>query len=326
MRYNEEQLLEMSETIGEYEEEKCKNAISILEKVMYQLDYVSDNTIKFYSEGTYSYMINCTKRNTDISITLLVQGSYANKTNIPNESDVDIAVILNKGFIPKYRSGVTREDYNFVECDDILGIFKNDIHNKLMETFGNQNVERGNKSIKVKGNLHRVDVDIVPACRFRDYTGDFYNDKNNYVKGIVIFPDKGEEIINYPEQHIEMGAKKDISTFFYYKKCVRVIKTIKENMKCDGFIVSNTISSFGIESLLWNIDDSIYLPENKEFSSVLNKVIISLRDDSSNYCNYFEANGIKKLFNNREMEIEYKLFVNNLYDYCHHTILGSKYG
>ena len=46
-------------------------------------------------------------------ITLLVQGSYANKTNIPSESDVDVAVILESTFITKYRLGVSDENYNF---------------------------------------------------------------------------------------------------------------------------------------------------------------------------------------------------------------------
>lgn len=47
------------------------------------------------------------------NIVLLVQGSYANKTNISNESDVDLAVILESTFITEYRPGISRENYGF---------------------------------------------------------------------------------------------------------------------------------------------------------------------------------------------------------------------
>ena len=69
-------------------------------------------------------------------------------------------------------------------------------------------MERKNKSIKIHGNTYRKDADSVPCRRYRDYRGDYQKDTKNYIPGIVITPDHGSRIINYPEQHIANGRKK----------------------------------------------------------------------------------------------------------------------
>ena len=78
------------------------------------------------------------------------------------------------------------------------------MENALNQHFGYHGVERHAKSIKVPGNTYRVDADVVPAYRYRDYSNDWNNNPENYVGGIEIRPDSGGRIINYPEQHIRM--------------------------------------------------------------------------------------------------------------------------
>lgn len=69
---------------------------------MKDLDYTDDGKeIRSYMADTYSYALDLRQKYTGKQITLLVQGSYANKTNIPTESDVYVAVILESTFIPK---------------------------------------------------------------------------------------------------------------------------------------------------------------------------------------------------------------------------------
>ena len=90
------------------------------------------------------------------------------------------------------------------------------------------------------------------------YSDDYINDSNNYVGGIEIRPDSGGRIINYPEQHIKLGIAKNKVTKYNFNKCVRIIKSMREDMEENGYAVSSKISSFGLESLLWNVDVSAY--------------------------------------------------------------------
>ena len=75
---------------------------------------------------------------------------------------------------------------------------------------------------------------------------------DNYIGGIVIKADDGEEIINYPEQHIANGRKKNNNTNYYYKKMVRMLKKMRYLMNDNKYSSANNVSSFGLESLLWN--------------------------------------------------------------------------
>src|SRR3989344_8554556 len=52
---------------------------------------------------------NVTLSSMDISI--IPQGSYKSRTNVKNDSDVDICVCLNSTFFPRYPQGKTSGDY-----------------------------------------------------------------------------------------------------------------------------------------------------------------------------------------------------------------------
>ena len=286
----------MASPISQSEDEKCKNAIRMVRDAMKNLNYTDDgNDIRSYVSETYSYALDLRQKYTNKKITLLVQGSYANKTNIPTESDVDVAVILESTFVPLYREGVSGLDYNF--SDGTFSVFelKDEVQKALNQHFGYQGVERHDKSIKVIGNTYRVDADVVPAYRFRDYSNDYRFDEKNYVGGIEIRPDSGGKIINFPEQHIKLGVAKNKITKFLFKKCVRIIKSMREDMERHGYIISPKISSFGLESLLWNVDVSAYTKYSSILRYTFDEVITFLKNDFSNFNSYTEVNGIKTL-------------------------------
>ena len=89
--------------------------------------------------------------------------------------------------------------------------FKDEVQEALEEKFGSD-VERKNKSIKVHGNTYRKDADTVPRRRYRDYRQDYRRDASNFVGGVVIYPDNGGMIINYPEQHIAKRSEENSDT------------------------------------------------------------------------------------------------------------------
>lgn len=162
-------------------------------------------------------------------------------------------------------------------------------------------VERKNKSIKVHGNTYRKDADTVPCRRYRDYRQDYRRDASNFVGGVVIYPDNGGMIINYPEQHIANGRKKNNDTNHHYKKMVRIMKKMRYLME-DSYITAyssaaKNVSSFMLESLLWNIEDSWYRTYCGTYRKVyaFSQLIATLQNRKNDFGGYKEANGIKEL-------------------------------
>lgn len=311
----------MASPISQSEEEKCKNAIRMVRDAMKKLNYTDDGKdIRSYITESYSYALDLRNQYTGNKITLLVQGSYANKTNIPAESDVDVAVILESTFTTKYRAGVTDNNYGFTEGTFSASELKDEVEKALNQHFGYQGIERHDKCIKVIGNTYRVDADVVPAYRYRDYSHDYINDSNNYVGGIEIRPDSGGRIINFPEQHIKLDIAKNKITNYNFKKCVRIIKNMREDMRDNGYMISSKISSFGLESLLWNVNVDAYTKYPNILRYTFDEVISFLKNDFLNYNNYMEANGIKQLFSDSATQTAYQNFITDLHSYYEYDI------
>ena len=191
MKFTEQMLKNYSQPLSESEIEKCKNAIRMIRDTLKDNDFLDDSAdINPFIEGTYSFGSILRNKNNNRKVKLFLQGSFANNTNVRQKSDVDIAIILESTFLPKYRVGTSQIDYNHQDSTDSLYLFKTDIQKILENKFGND-VERKDKSIKINGNTYRVDADTVPSMRFRDYTNDYNTLESNYIEGIVIYPDSG---------------------------------------------------------------------------------------------------------------------------------------
>ena len=321
MKFTEQQISKMASPISQTEEEKCKNAIRMVRDAMKKLNYTDDGEeIRSYVADTYSYSLDLRQRYSYKKIKLLVQGSYANRTNISSESDVDVAVILESTFTSKYRKGVTGEAYGFTAGTFSVAELKNEVEKALNEHFAYKGVERHDKSIKVTGNTYRVDADVVPAYRFRDYSNDWGNNPANYIGGIEIRPDRGGSIINFPEQHIKLGIVKNKNTRYNFKKCVRIAKNMREEMVKQGYLLSDKISSFGIESLLWNVNESAYTKYSSVLRHTFNEVLLFLVEDFSAFSGYTEANAIKPLFSDQSSRLAYQKFVTDMHQFFEYDI------
>ena len=324
MKFTEAQLKQYAAPLSESENQKCLNAIGMVCDALKDLGFSHDsNGIRKMHDDTYAYSLAMRNSIGTREIRLFIQGSYANNTNVRTESDVDIAVVQEEVFRTEYRTAASGypqsdKDYNFSTSTPAEKSFKDEIQECLQKRFGND-VERKNKSIKIHGNSYRKDADTVPCRRYRDYRKDFSKNPDNYVPGIVIYPDYGSPIINYPEQHIENGRKKNNDTNRYYKKMVRIIKKMRYLM-CDcGYKEAEEVSSFGLESLLWNLPDSIfkkYTTYRYEFEEIVN-YLYQHRDE---IISYKEANGIKELCPSIADATKYKNFVEKLYSFYEYDI------
>ncbi|RYD52372.1 MAG: nucleotidyltransferase [Sphingobacteriales bacterium] len=182
------------------------------------------------------------------------QGSYANDTNVKNNSDIDINVCYHGGFFYQIPPSKTKEDFGLVNPISYGFIeYKNDIEALLVTRFGRSAVTRNNKCITISESSTRVETDVVPTWRFRRY-----NEDGNYVVGVKFRADSGEWIESFPKQHIENGKAKNRSTFKRFKRLTRIFRKARYQMIASGEIVNKNISSFLLECLVWNCPDRVF--------------------------------------------------------------------
>lgn len=329
MKFSEKYMRQLSAPLSNTAEAKCKEALENVSAALRNVGYshTTGGEVRLLYENSQSFSMEMRNEYAGRTLRIFTQGSYANDTNIAKTSDVDVAVVLESAFAmkdPEIFLGLNeshdqiRTRYNFSASDDTAMKLKDDVENALQRYFGANMIQRKNKSVKVKGNSTRTDCDSVPAIRNRDYSKDIYTNEKNYIGGIQIHADDGEIIVNYPEQHIQNGITKNKETSYNFKKCVRAIKNIRELMKENGYLVSDDISSFGLESLIWNVHDKHFNEYPTVLWYVFLKVTQYLSENTNSFSNYYEANGIKKLFTSEEIKSEYIKFIKDLSGFYEH--------
>jgi hypothetical protein len=84
---------------------------------------------------------------------------------------------------------------------------------------------------------------------------------------------------------------------------------------CDyGYTDAERVSSFGLESLLWNLPNSLFMKYStyqREFEEIVNY----LHNHKEEVYSYKEANGIKTLCPTSEDVANYKRFIDQLYTF-----------
>jgi hypothetical protein len=188
------------------------------------------------------------------SIEVFGQGSYANDTNIRLNSDIDINVRYTGGFYFDLPPNTSKEDFGINSLTTYsLEQFKNEVQSALINKFNRESVVRRNKCITVLGNSYRIETDVVPTWNYRRYTK-----SGNYVLGAELRADSGKYIVNFPKQHIENGKVKNSNTHRRFKRLTRIYRKLRYKMIDDSVDVSDSITSFLIECLNWNVRNSIF--------------------------------------------------------------------
>jgi len=186
-------------------------------------------------------------------IRVFTQGSYANRTNVRQDSDVDICVMYTRTFFVDYSMseglGNTVLGYSSggLRYDD----FKTDVEAALRSYFGTGSVTRGNKAFDVHANTYRIDADVVPAFQHRRFHGTALN--NWYHAGTQIISDRGDRIINWPDPNYYNGVKKNDGTSRRFKAVTRILKRLRNEMADEGYETAKPIPSFLLECLAWNV-------------------------------------------------------------------------
>ena len=258
---------------GPTEQEKMDNAVTAIKKAIANNDKLSE-----------------------MDITVFAQGSYAANTSVKQDSDVDVCVRLNSTFFARYPEGKNRGDYGNLEGSIGFYDYKNLVHKALNDYFGSKYVTRGNKAFDIHSNTYRVDADVVPAFAYRLY----YDDgQDSYIQpvGISFIPDRGLRIENWPDQTYSNGVDKNKSTSQRYKKIIRILKNLRNDMQGENIAAAENIASFLIESLVWNTPNEGF--GHSDLTSDVRHVLAHTFNDtrSDETCNEWgEINEIKYLF------------------------------
>jgi len=193
---------------------------------------------------------------------VFVQGSYRNRVNVRQDSDVDVGVIYKGSYFYSLTGGRT-EDVADGEATYTYSEFKADLFATLKSHF-KSGVVRGNKSITVRENSYHVDADIVPLFHLKEY-GPYGENR----RGVSLLPDDGgRRIDNYPERladdwpniplHYENGVSKNTATSRRYKRIVRIIKKLRNFMEENGVSEAKPIPGYLIECLVYNVPNSYF--------------------------------------------------------------------
>lgn len=215
---------------------------------------------------------------------VFVQGSYRNRVNVRQDSDVDIGVLYTGNlFGTEYPPGKVDADFNVITVEYGYSDFKNDIEKALVSYLGRKAVTRGDKAFDIHENTYRVDADVVPLMVHRRYSAD-----GTYICGTELRPDSGGRIINWPErlydtnewprEHYENGNNKNNDTRRAYRGVVRIIKKLRNIMDMEGIAEAKPLKGFNVECLVWNAPNTCFTHASwfEDVSAVLNHLSYNL--------------------------------------------------
>lgn len=254
------------------EEQRCTNAESVVR-----------NAIR-------SYPAFATR-----NIEIFAQGSYRNGTNVRANSDVDICVRCMSVWFSDIPAGYSKADFGLVDATYTYAEFKNDVEHALKAYLGAAAVSRGKKAFDLHANTYRVDADVVPTFEHRRYS--LQGGRHTYLSGTELLPDCGERIINWPHQNYENGTSKNNLTGTRFKKLVRVLKRLRDEMVDEGNAAAKPIPSYLIECLVWNAPNSVFVDD--QYADNLRAILWHLYSNTQSdvtCSDWGEVNELKYLF------------------------------
>ena len=239
-------------------------------------------------------------------IKTFTQGSYRNRVNVRQDSDVDVGVLCFDVFLPEYPPGTTAATFGNEDSSYSYVQFKSELEEALVAYFGRTSVRRGNKAFDLGNNSYAIEADVAPFFEYRQY----WQDKS-YRAGVALIPDSGDRIDNFPERlvnhwpdfplHYENGVWKNDRTARRYKGVVRVAKKLRNLMEDRGIFEAGPIPGFLIECLVWNAPDSCFAGSTWDVRVPAVLAYLTANTASSANCDrWFEVNGIKYLFHSSQ--------------------------
>ena len=257
-------------------------------------------------------------------ILVFTQGSFRNRVNVRQDSDVDVGVMPYEYFLSQYPAGKSNADFGNHDIDYSFAQFKNELEEALVDYFGQKAVTRGTKAFDIKASASQVEADVVPLFEFRQYW-----DHGGYRAGVALIPDNSyQRIENYPERlvdywpttdlHYENGVSKNTATQRRFKGMVRILKQLRIVLEDAGNVAATTVPGYLAECLLWNAPDWCFglATWDDRVQAVLRFIWQNTREHAlcADWC---EVDAIKYLFHGSQpwTHVQAHAFINAAWDY-----------
>src|SRR5207253_2817275 len=106
-------------------------------------------------------------------IKVSAQGSYYNRTNVREDSDVDVYVRCSDSLFSDVPEGMSYSDFGLISPSAYpYSQFKKDVKSALEDYFGAEHVTPGKKAFDIKENTYRIAADVLPCFEHRRYYAD----------------------------------------------------------------------------------------------------------------------------------------------------------
>lgn len=255
---------------GQTEQTKCDNAVTAIRKAKEAWPALAQRGIRIFA-----------------------QGSYCNRTNVWQDSDVDVCLLCTDSFYYVLPKLMNIGDFNItVPAPYRYPEFKNDVAAALTSHFANGHVVRGNKAFDIKENTYRIAADVVPCFEYR-----YYFEDGTRWEGVAFVSDKGDLVINWPQQNYDNGVAKNAATGQRFKDVVRILKRLRNKMNDENIAAAGPIPSFLIECLVWNVPNAAF--DLSTYTSVLRYTLAHLFNNTlklDTFKDWLEINDRKYLF------------------------------
>ncbi len=241
-------------------------------------------------------------------IQVLPQGSYYNNTNVRQEADMDLRAV-HKDIYIEYAPGVIVETayaalgYHSTgrTYGQTAAQMRAEIASQLSGRFGADHVDaNGNKAIRLKrATGSRADVDVVPCFRLHHVIWNPFTRIYQTIEGAAIFGRDGTLIVNFPDQHHANGIAKRATTKLRFKKNVRMLKRLRDELVEGSVFNKGEVPSFFVECLAYGVEDEYFLVEADDRYDRLQRVVLRIHqhlNDATWLGTATEINGVKTLF------------------------------
>jgi hypothetical protein len=207
---------------------------------------------------------------TNQGIQIVPQGSYYNNTNVRREADMDLRAVhpdiyvqYAPGVISQYAYAALGYRSTGKNCSETANLMRVEIARQLVDRFGSLHVDvSGNKAVRLTGLAgSRADVDVVPSLVCHHVRWDPMAAIYRTIDGVAIFGRNGAVTINFPEQHNRNGIAKRERTRHRFKKNVRMLKRLRDEMVDAGILNGGEVPSFLVECLVYRVEDEHFLVE-----------------------------------------------------------------
>jgi hypothetical protein len=237
------------------------------------------------------------------------QGSYYNNTNVRQEADMDLRVthpLLKVGYASNIQKpdlvaqhfGISASGRTF---QSIMPEMRQQMLLSLATAFGWQNLDSsGNKAIRIhKLSGSRSDVDVVPTFAYAWIIWPPGSSLPQQIDGTAILGKDGTWTPNFPKQHRNNGVAKRARTLHRFKKVVRSLKRLRDELVAMGLLDSKLAPSYLVECLIYAVEDAYFLVEADDRYDRARRVIDriwQLLEDTAWTANVTEINGVKFMF------------------------------